>query len=336
MAMLLVVLVLAMPICSKAAPEDQSESTTQQQTTQQQTTEQQTEQQEEAKEKGIEFTKTKDSIKAGKSFTFGVKKTNLSDTVVFSSSNTKIATVSQKGKVKGLRAGKVTIKATCGTYEISHKITIKPKKIICIDPGHSSSMPSGTEPVGPGASEQKAKDMYGTSGISTGVPEYKLTLELSQKLKKELENRGYKVVLTRKKHNIKLSCIKRAQIANKAKADIFIRMHADASDASSVSGATALYPTTSNPYISHLSKKSKKLSSCVLDEMCEAAGTKNRGLSGRDDLTGTNWAKMPVTLIEVGFMTNPDEDRKLQTKSYQKKIVKGISNGVDRYFGYRK
>ena len=68
--------------------------------------------------------------------------------------------------------------------------------------------------------------------------------------------------------------------------------------------------------------------------MCEEAGTYNRGLFVRNDLSGSNWASMPVTLIEVGFMTNPTEDRLLNKKSYQKKLAKGIVSGIDEYFGY--
>ena len=69
--------------------------------------------------------------------------------------------------------------------------------------------------------------------------------------------------------------------------------------------------------------------------MCDEAGTYNRGLFVRNDLTGNNWATMPVTLIEVGFMTNPTEDRLLNKKSYRKKLAKGIVTGIDEYFGYK-
>ena len=71
----------------------------------------------------------------------------------------------------------------------------------------------------------------------------------------------------------------------------------------------------------------------MLKKYCKATGIRNRGLSGRNDLTGTNWSKVPVTLIEMGFMTNKKEDKKMQKSSFQKKMAKGIADGVDSYYG---
>lgn len=210
---------------------------------------------------------------------------------------------------------------------------VEKQKIIAIDAGHQARGNSSTEPVGPGAQTKKAKVSSGTSGVSTKVPEYKLTLAVAKKLKKELVSRGYKVVMIRTKNDVNISNKERALKANK-KADICIRLHADGVNNSSVYGASALCPSSKNKYVAKLSGKSKKLSEYVLSEMCKASGAKNRGISLRDDLTGTNWSTIPVTLIEMGFMTNPSEDKKLQSKSYQRKLAKGMAEGVDRYFGY--
>ena len=65
---------------------------------------------------------------------------------------------------------------------------------------------------------------------------------------------------------------------------------------------------------------------------CKSTKFKKRGLSKRDDLTGTNWSKIPVALIEMGFMTNKTEDKQMQKKQTQKKMVDGIANGIDQYF----
>lgn len=208
-------------------------------------------------------------------------------------------------------------------------------KVICIDPGHSSRIPSGTDPLGPGSSVKKASDNTGTAGNYTGYPEYKFTLSVSKKLKTELEKRGYRVVMTRTNNTQKRSCRKRAEIANKAKADAFIRIHADSSVSSSPHGISMQAPALNNPYIKKsVLKKSRKLSRSILKQTCRAAGAKNLGVNYRNDLSGNNWSKVPVTLIECGFMSNPREDRLLKKSSYQKKLARGIADGIDDYFGY--
>lgn len=282
----------------------------------------------------ITFSKKKKSLKAGKCFRFQVKTVGITDKVTFKVSDTKLAQINSSGKLTALRAGKVKVIAIAGEYSASVSVTIKPKKIVALDPGHSAKMTGGTEPIGPGSSVKKAKDATGTRGVSSGQMEYELTMKLARKMKPLLEDKGYQVVLTRSNNKKAISCVERAKVANKAGADIFIRIHADGINNASVSGASALYPSSRNPYVGKLSSKSKKLSSCVLNAMCKKTGAKNRGLVARDDLSGSNWAKMPVTLIEVGFMTNPEEDKKLAQNSYQDKLAKGMVQGIEAYFGY--
>ena len=82
----------------------------------------------------------------------------------------------------------------------------------------------------------------------------------------------------------------------------------------------------------YLSADSERLSKCILDYYCQATGIRNRGLVPRDDLTGTNWSTVPVTLIEMGFMTNVLDDEFMSSADGQKKMVQGMANGVDAYF----
>lgn len=205
-------------------------------------------------------------------------------------------------------------------------------KKIAIDAGHQQSGDSSTEPIGPGASTRKAKVAGGATGVATRTPEYKLTLKVAKKLRKELEARGYEVVMIRTSNHVNISNKQRAKIANKSGADICIRIHADGSSSSSVRGASVLYPSTRNPYVGRLSKSSKRLSRCLIHKYCKKTGIRNRGLSERDDLTGTNWSKIPVSLIELGFLSNPTEDRLMQKADFQTKMAKGIADGVDAYF----
>ncbi|MCH5272816.1 MAG: N-acetylmuramoyl-L-alanine amidase [Lachnospiraceae bacterium] len=219
------------------------------------------------------------------------------------------------------------------TPEPTKAAEVSAGKIIAIDPGHQQKGNHGTEPVGPGASELKTKVSSGTQGVTTKVAEHQFTLELSLKLRDALTDAGYRVVMTRETADVDLSNVERAQIANRVEADIFIRVHADGAENKEANGISVLYPSGQNPYVAELSPESKKLAQSVLDALCDATGAKKRGIVERDDLAGTNWAKMPVILIEAGFMTNEEEEKKLVSAEYQALLVQGILEGVRKYFG---
>lgn len=204
------------------------------------------------------------------------------------------------------------------------------KKLVVIDPGHQRRGNSAKEPVGPGATETKAKVTGGTQGTTTGIPEYQLTLQVSLKLGAELEKRGYAVLYTRTTHDVDISNSERAAIANTANADAFIRIHANGSTNAAVSGAMTICQTPSNPYNGDLYTASRALSGNVLDELVNATGCRKEYVWETDTMSGINWCSVPVTIVEMGYMTNPDEDVALNTESYQDKIVQGIANGIDR------
>lgn len=287
-------------------------------------------QDEEDADEPLAFTKSVKKLKAGKTYRFRV---NTEEAVIWSVGDKKIASVGKNGKVKAKRYGKTRIYAQAGDEKISVLLQVKGKKIVGIDPGHQSRGNSSTEPNGPGSSTYKAKVSGGTRGAATGTPEYKLTLTVSQKLETELWNRGYQVVMTRTKNDVNISNKERALLINESGADICVRIHADGG-ASSARGATALCSSSSNRYVSKLYSKSKKLSEKVLNAYCAKTGLRSRGISYRDDLTGTNWSTVPTTLIELGFMTNAVEDRYMASASGQKDMVSGLADGIDAYFGF--
>ena len=205
--------------------------------------------------------------------------------------------------------------------------------IVCIDPGHQAGADSSLEPNGPGSSIMKARVTGGTSGVTTGVSEYQLTLTIGELLKTKLQERGYTVYMTRESADVNMSNMERAQYATSVGANITIRLHADGSTNSSVNGASALCPGASNPYIANLSADSSKLSSCILNAYCQATGMNQRGVMANDTMTGINWSTNPVTILEMGFMTNSTDDINMESAEYQGNMVNGIANGVDAYFG---
>ncbi len=204
-------------------------------------------------------------------------------------------------------------------------------KLIVIDPGHQRKGNYDKEPNGPGSSEMKAKVSSGTQGVSTGIPEYELTLAVSLYLKEELLARGYEVIMTRQTHDIDISNVERAVIANEAQADAFIRVHADSSTNTSAKGVLTICQTKDNPYNADLYKESYELSKLVLEEVVAATGAKKRYIWETDTMTGINWTTVPTTILEMGFMSNPEEDELMATEEYRKKIAVGVANAIDRF-----
>lgn len=205
-------------------------------------------------------------------------------------------------------------------------------RVIVIDPGHQAKGNYELEALGPGSSETKIKVSAGTASCNTGEPESKLVLAISLKLQTELEARGYTVIMTRTTEDVDLSNIDRATVANDANADALLRIHANGSESASMDGAMTLCQTAGSPFNADIYLQSYALSSIVLDELCAAAGCRKLYVWETDTMSGINWSRVPVTIVEVGFMTNPAEDALMATDEYQDKLVIGIANGVDRYF----
>ena len=203
-------------------------------------------------------------------------------------------------------------------------------KIIVVDPGHGIASSSRQEPIAPGSSEKKAAFVSGTSGANQ--TEEQLNLAVGLKLKAALEEKGAVVHMTRETHECDVSNVDRAKMANELGADIAVRIHADGSENTSAHGVSVLVP--GNQYIKNdeLITKSRNAGELVLNAFVNSTGAQDRGISVRNDMTGFNWSEVPVILVEMGFMSNPEEDRLMETGEYQDKMVKGMVIGLAEYF----
>lgn len=206
-------------------------------------------------------------------------------------------------------------------------------KLIAIDPGHQRYGNSEKEPIGPGASQTKAKVTSGATGVSTGKLESQINLEVGIKLKAKLEASGYQVVMIRESQDVNISNRERAEIANNSGAAAFIRLHCNSDNSSSVNGTLTMAPSNNNPYCAQIASSSKQLSKSVLNNICNQTGSRNRGVLISDTMSGINWCLIPVTIVEMGFLSNPTEDRLLSDDDYQNKIVNGIVLGINEFLG---
>ncbi|WP_282939086.1 N-acetylmuramoyl-L-alanine amidase [Paenibacillus sp. RC67] len=203
------------------------------------------------------------------------------------------------------------------------------EQVVCLDPGHQLYGNNALEPASPDSNEMKAKVTSGTRGVKTKKPEYVLTLEASLQLKDKLEKLGYEVVMTRETHEVDISNIERAQKCNDVQADLAVRIHADGDNSPKAQGISVLYPASSKGNQAWVAQ-SKDAAGVILNEAIAATGAVSRGVVPRSDLTGFNWSTVPSVLIEMGFMTNPEEDQKLSDADYMNRLTNGITAGINQ------
>ena len=245
-------------------------------------------------------------------------------------------------KKSNMKSGLLLILATIlfvQVFVVDYSLA-KPKKqtkieelkgmVIGLDPGHQKKGDNKKEPVSPNSKRMKPKVSSGTAGVVTKVSEYELNLAVAKKMKAKLESMGATVVMSRETHDVNISNIERAKLMNDAECDIVIRIHADGSDKSSVNGYSILIPSGKDTV--SIQKKSKSFATLLDNSMKnQVKGIRPRGLVERSDLTGFNWSTVPVILLEMGFMSNPSDDKRMQTKEYQEQLVQSLANACIQY-----
>lgn len=208
----------------------------------------------------------------------------------------------------------------------------KPLKgiVIGLDPGHQAHSNKEKEPQAPGSDVMKKKVSSGTQGVKSRVEEHVVNLAVGLLLRDMLEDAGATVYITRTTADANISNAERAKFFNEHNVDLGVRLHCNGTEDSSVRGAFMLVPASkSYPYYEENIQAAK----CILEAYGRETGLKiKKGITYRSDQTGFNWCERPVVNIEMGHMSNPDEDMLLTDAEFQKKMAKGICNGIINYF----
>ncbi|MCQ2537284.1 MAG: N-acetylmuramoyl-L-alanine amidase [Lachnospiraceae bacterium] len=205
------------------------------------------------------------------------------------------------------------------------------KHKVALDPGQQKNENKDSEPVGPGASDTVKKMSYGATSVTNDMREHEWNLIVAKLVKTELEARGYEVFMTRDKADVDISNGERAKLANESGSEILVGIQADAGD-SKVNGVYAQLAKSDNPYVGKLYKQSRSLAECIKDQVLAATGAGDRGYSESNKLAEVNYSEIPVVIMQLGFMSNKEEDAKLQTDEYRQKLAIAICDGIDKYF----
>jgi N-acetylmuramoyl-L-alanine amidase len=196
--------------------------------------------------------------------------------------------------------------------------------LICLDPGHGTPPAIGwqREPIGPGSQVTKIKDGGGAAG------EAEVVLAIARRTRTLLLRRGYRVAMTRTGPTFSGGNIERAQFCNRRSAALMLRIHADGSTNTSTRGVSTLYPARHRGWTDDVYGPSLRAARAIQRTLVRASGARNLGLVQRSDLTGFNWADVPVVLAETGYLSNSLERRLLHSAAYQQRIARGFVAGV--------
>jgi len=203
---------------------------------------------------------------------------------------------------------------------------------IAIDPGQQKSQMTEEEPVGPGASATVAKMSYGATSTTTGKREYEWSMLFAKRLETELIARGYEVVLTREEHDVKISNAERAQFVNESGAELYLSIQADAASNKEAKGIYTQIPSQSNAFVGKLYNDCRRLAKELQNNLIAETGTKDRGVQENDKVAAINYSEVPVAVLQLGFMSNVEEDTNLWSEEYQDKMIKAICDSIDTYF----
>lgn len=194
---------------------------------------------------------------------------------------------------------------------LSEKKLVLGSKVVAIDAGHGGIDPGA---IGPSKLQEK-----------------EVVLSISQKLAARLEQAGYKVILTRP-YDVKVPLTERSAIAAKNSADIFVSIHANANDSSSVNGTSTYYyaPATVERLKAQATER-RRLAKTVQNKLVEQLGRKDGGIL-QANFAVLRETTMPSILVETAYISNVQEEQLLAQDSVRETVAEGIFQGIEEYF----
>lgn len=162
--------------------------------------------------------------------------------------------------------------------------------------------------------------------VFDGICEREINLEIAWMVKAILEEKGYSVIMTQTK-NVNVPLKERVRIANDAEAAVFVSIHQNSLDNDTVTGGCETW------YDEGKTDGSERLAQMIQTSVTGASGARDRGLKTASDLVVIRDTDMPSCLVETGFLSSKEERRLLTDPAYQKKLAKGIAEGILAYLG---
>ncbi|MBA2332363.1 MAG: N-acetylmuramoyl-L-alanine amidase, partial [Actinobacteria bacterium] len=163
-----------------------------------------------------------------------------------------------------------------------------------------------------------------------------VALAIARRTRAALVGRGFRVGLTRERDGYRGGNRERARFCNARGAALMIRIHADGSTDRTRHGASTLVPALRRGWTDDVHGPSARAGRLVQRELVRATGARDLGLVERADLTGFNWADVPVVLVETGFLTNSAEASRLRSAAYQQRVARGLARAAAAFVGLRR
>ena len=199
---------------------------------------------------------------------------------------------------------------------------------IGIDPGHQARGDYSKEASAPGSSTKKARVSSGAQGKYTRIPEHTTNLQIGLKLRDLLTYFGAEVYMTRETADINISNKERALMMNELGVDMVLRIHCNGSSNKKANGMSIYVRKTGIG-----KEESAACAKLILNYMQANTSANSLGVKYSDGYTGLNWSTVPSMLLELGYLSNKNEDILLNTPDYQDKLVRGMVSGICEYMG---